>query len=538
MLSKGYKDDIGLMTIMLQAYARRDRLEKVIEIFDKILDAGYTPDKYIYGILQNVALQNPEIVTFKLWFEKSFSTTLKYSADEFGKKSRNPYDSVQSMTELFRNYAKMGGNDEVFTKKFLRLLAKQRILLDDPVAAKVALQRLMSTRGGRKRVPELLQFAIEKKIPDFNSFLSIAILNQAKQENGNKMIAWSMLEESQKEESVDGELVRNLYLASTAANDSSNLNSIFGMFKKLRVPMKNPFINACINILCSNKRGSIRTPEKTRKLLMKSPVYLIEKYMFSGDFEELAQECGLTQAQLHHSTNKRFFWHAMKFARFQLFQVKKKIDDVCFEYLCDDGINCIDAENTMIEIHGMLHKIDRKTSPVYFGTAYRIFFMRLFHSQNWRIAFFFLNPYWRDPSSIQFKYFIDYIKEESNREVLILLWEQVRLKYPLKEVLIALLEKLSIDLQCATDTKVIFESIPRSWMHEDIHWVYVRGLIWNREYDETIWMCTGGYDPKPHDTGLVVVEMCRYFRQNEFKAQEQKLVRYWKNKKPEWIEKI
>jgi hypothetical protein len=201
-------------------------------------------------------------------------------------------------------------------------------------------------------------------------------------------------------------------------------------------------------------------------------------------------------------------------------------------------MNAIDPENTVIQVYQILHKINKKENRIYHNTLYKLFFMRLFHSQNWRIVFFFLNPYWRDPNSIEFKYFLEYIKEESDKDILLVLWQQVRQKYPLKEVLIALLEKLSIDFKCVEDSRTIFESIPRSWMKEEIHWVYVRGLVWNSRFDETIWMCTGGYDPKPSDTGLVVIQMCRYLRSLGLSAEEQQLRNYWQSSKPDWIERI
>jgi hypothetical protein len=253
---------------------------------------------------------------------------------------------------------------------------------------------------------------------------------------------------------------------------------------------------------------------------------------------ELEEEDALPTHKLQYSLNKHFFWHALKLVKYKLFQAKKKVHDVCFEYLCDDAMYAIDPENTTIEVHGIIWSINRETDPIYFNTLYKIFFMHLFYSRNWRIAFFYLNPYWKDPRSIQFQYFIEYIKAESDKEALLLLWEQVQLKYPLDEVLIVLLEKISIDLKCADESKAIFESIPRSWMNEDIYWVYVRGLVWNSKFDEVIWMCTGGYIPKVNDTGLVVTEMLKYFKLRGLHEQEKKLVEFWTDVKPEWLENI
>jgi pentatricopeptide repeat protein len=175
MLEKGFEKDIALLTILLQAYANRKMLDKVVDVFKEILDLGYTPDKYIYGILQKVALENPEETIFREWFENSFLTFMRNNFRDFGQKKLNSYDSIRSLTELFRHYAqKAVGGNQLFRTDFLSIFQKQSYLLKDPLAARIALEKLLIIRAGRvKKFPSTMQFIMAENVQNYKSKIKL-----------------------------------------------------------------------------------------------------------------------------------------------------------------------------------------------------------------------------------------------------------------------------------------------------------------------------------------------------------------------------
>ncbi|KAJ3342875.1 hypothetical protein HDU91_000477 [Kappamyces sp. JEL0680] len=536
--------DEAVYSAIIDGYVNANNLDRVMDWIMKMIDSGITPGKYSFSILQKCALKNPR-TTFAYWFQKTFGANTQLTEDSLKDSPMSPLETQLSQVQLVTRLIGTSRKKPVSTKRLTRIITALGLERESKVWSKILATYFSSTLG-RERVAEILQFMKTKNYPIGRDILSLLILlTYRKKSDDNAWYIYQGMKEAAMH--MDGLVYRNIFLIALKFRRREKLYELASdLIEGTKLaPLAPGIFGAIVTLLCGHKstgvlpHGVARTfrivPLKPRpdKPLPEATPWSVYKFhpKIIDSREPTNDEIVFSQriSSMKHNTRV-----AIGLVKDRL-EKKLKLYGSDFSIVVDDAANTTDGESFLIEIHGILQCLD-KASPEFLELE-EIFYQRLFMSNDWRLAYFFLQPHLHEPSSRIYGYLTRYLVERGTKRdsmSLYTFWHHFRPRNLPASLITLVIEQLGIYCKHPKATQQVWDSIPLAMMTEDVRWAYVRSLVWWGWIDEVKAVCTTGYTPRSHDTGKVVVEICRWLKLKGLPLVEKDIAAYWMSRKPEW----